>query len=221
LSDAKRPMLRHKYLPLFLGASVVLIAAVILERSWSTFQYSLNMRVGISALMQPPEVTIANTQLLDDRLYDRLIGAPTDSDLVVFVVVPSDPNSVLSVLKMWPSLMAAAGQPATPLELDLTVVGPHSGDLSNIALPPNVVIQRVRDAEQFTYQTGIRVVPISVIVTRSRRVLSVAAALPNSEVLADAVDRLRDASTIGVRFHKSPLSGRVAIRDLLSLKRPG
>lgn len=160
---------------------------------------SSKSREAIAILRTPKAFELRGTNILDATMYDIEQGPVGESNKgVQLVAIVSRQEDVDSVLGVWDavkdeSLLRRAGVSAL-----LCRVGEQRAAKPT---PSDVAVSRVRNPEDFSIRTGIRVLPFTLIIASGGHVLAAGAGLPDAAFIRHAAERfIRDGASAAIEF---------------------
>jgi hypothetical protein len=131
-------------------------------RAVQLLHQALLIRAEISALGDRQRVDIQDSDLLVPELYRAIDASRPDSlkpVITVAVFVSGDSAVLQELLNRWRSFHEFRSD-TKPAQLRVYVIGPVD---ENLDAPPGVAISLVVDPSEFSFRTGIRLVPTTVV----------------------------------------------------------
>lgn len=181
------------------GLLALAATLAIIPASVALVRESVKGRQAIAVLRVPTTFEIRGTQILDPAMYDTHQEAiPAADKPVQLVSIVSGRADAEAVLRVWNSVKAEPLIGRSGMSVLVSGVGEER---AMEAMPADVRVNRVRNPEEFSTRTGIRVLPFSLIIADGDHVLAVGPGLPDASFVRDAAERfIREGSRAATRF---------------------
>ena len=197
------------------GLLAVIVTLVLVPSSAALIRDSFKSRQAIAVLRVPAAFEIRSSRILDPAMYDRHGSAEGGEEGLRLVSIVSSRGQADAVLRLWESVKAEPLIRQVGMSVFLSGIGEpltHGNILGDVA------VSSVKDPEEFSTRTGIRVLPFSLVVAGGDTVLAAGPGLPDVSFIRDAAERFaKDGSAAATRFRQVTLeisSGLAAIETL-------
>jgi hypothetical protein len=165
-------------------------------------------------LRQPKAFEIRETEILKANIYstEAPVESPKSLHLVSIVSRQSEADSVLHVWELAKAHAAVRRAGMTVL------VSGVAEDLTVKSTSSDLTVARVKDAEDFSTRTGIRVVPFTLISAADGHVLAAGPGLPDVPFIRDAAQRFLDeGASASTSFRPVTLEMNSSLRPIETL----
>lgn len=201
---------------MIVGLLAMAATLAIIPASVALVRDSVKGRETIAVLRIPKTFEIRGTDILDPSMYYRQEGAVERSEKgLQLVSAVSSLAEAEAVLRVWDSVKAESLIRRAGMSVLLSGVGE---DLALETMSADVAVNRVKNPEEFSTRTGIRVLPFSLVIAGGDNVLAAGPGLPDVSFIRDAVERfIREGPTAATRFRPVTLeinSGLSSIETL-------
>jgi hypothetical protein len=196
---------------------------LVIPASVAVVRDSLKGRQAIAVLRVPQTFEIRNSQILDSAMYYRKEGAPDKPKQgLQLVAVLSGRAEADAVLGLWHSLRGESLIRRAGMSVLLCGVGEER---VLDTMTRDVTVNQVRNPEDFSTRTGIRVLPFSLVIAGGDNVLAAGPGLPDPLFIRDAAERfIRHGPSAATTFRPVTLqmnSGIIGIEALFPSRLPG
>lgn len=201
---------------MIVGLLAMAATLVVIPASVALVRDSVKNRQAIAVLRVPTRFQIHGSQILDPAMYYTQEGSAEKSEKGVRLVsiVLGRPDAE-AVLRVWDSVKAESFTRRAGMSVLLSGV---AEDLALQTMPADVAVNRVKNPEQFSTRTGIRVLPFSLIIAGRDNVVAAGPGLPDVSFIRDAAERfIREGQNAATRFRPVTLeinSGLTGIETL-------
>jgi len=198
------------------GLLAMAAAFVVIPASVALVRDSVKERQTIAVLRVPKTFAIRGSHILDPAMYDTPQGSAEKSAkrLQLVAIVAGRPDAE-AVLRVWESVKAESVIRRAEMSVLLSALGEER---ALETLPADVAVNRVKNPEEFSTRTGIRVLPFSLIIAGGDSVLAAGPGLPDASFIRDAAERfILEGPSAATRFRRVTLeinSGLTGIETL-------
>lgn len=198
------------------GLLALAAALAIIPASVALVRDSVREREAIALLRVPRTFEIRATQILDPAMYDTQQEATRTSDLgVQLVSIVSGRAEAEAVLRVWDSVKEEPLVGRAGMSVLLSGV---EDERALEAMPADVAVTRIRDPEEFSTRTGIRVLPFSLIIANGEHVLAAGPGLPDASFIRDAAERfIREGARAATRFRPATVEVNAGLTPIEAL----
>jgi hypothetical protein len=198
------------------GLLAMAATIVVIPASVALVRDSVKGRQAIAVLRVPKTFEIRGTHILDPAMYYTPVGAAAKSEKALQLVsIVAGRAQAEAVLRVWDSVKAESLIRRAGMGVLLSGV---AEDLALETMPADVTVNRVKDPEEFSTRTGIRVLPFTLIIAGGDNVLAAGPGLPDVSFIRDAAERfIREGPSAATKFRPVTLeinSGLTGIETL-------
>lgn len=196
------------------GLVAIATSVVVIPASVSLVSDSWEARETNALLRQPKAFEIRETEILKANIYSTAAQTESPQSLQLVSIV-SRQSEADSVFHVWELAKAHAVVRRTGMTVFVSGI---AEDLTVRTTSSDLTVARVKDPEDFSTRTGIRVAPFSLIIAADGHVLAAGPGLPDVPFIRDAAQRFLDeGATASTRFRPVTLEMNSSLRPIETL----